>query len=608
MSMSDNVVYAQSCAVQDTSASTAFSEVRNNFIGDINNGVYNNSSSNCLVQFDLSSIYNSSKFFSPETALLVIPVVTAAAYSTAGNTAPVAFASSATTTPVDLVKLKAGYWNLINSIELNIDGKTIEQIQPNSNVLWHYKFMSECSQDYLNAYGPSIGVGTRLDNVDSIKYNNVCNATTTAGYMGPNGVNNNTLYNINSNAGEPTNTVGAQWLNTYNVALQTRSRYVDPSTTIPLTAGGLTTNNGLNLIYGTTQLQNEFRPYFQIAGNVAYWYDYAVIRLCDVLSSFKSLPLCQRLSGTIRMYCNTGSTVSTMSTASTSSCGMLIGTNTTFNSSSSCPYQISNIQTLGASASATNFVPAAANLLTVTIGVARSAQSSIGGAALIPVVNSALSSCRIYYDQVTIKPTLVNSYCDANRAKKIVYNGFTYNQLNAITAGSTYSGILQGGIRNPRGILIVPYVSSIINGVCTGALPNTVGFSQYASPYDSAPATNAPLSLINLNVSLGGATVVASALTTTYENFMFQASLYEKVSGQTLSLSNGLQSQYQWELGGMRAYYIILDRAANVDAMTPKNLTITFNNNNLVAIDCLIFTEFYSEFVIDVVTGLVKKV
>ena len=76
------------------------------------------------------------------------------------------------------------------------------------------------------------------------------------------------------------------------------------------------------------------------------------------------------------------------------------------------------------------------------------------------------------------------------------------NQFNGITAGASFASLVQSGVRNPRGILIIPLISSTVNGLAsTSATYLTTGitpFSQLLSPFDTCPATTNPISLINL--------------------------------------------------------------------------------------------------------------
>jgi hypothetical protein len=56
------------------------------------------------------------------------------------------------------------------------------------------------------------------------------------------------------------------------------------------------------------------------------------------------------------------------------------------------------------------------------------------------------------------------------------------------------------------------------------------GDFQWKSPYDICPATLAPLSLINLQVAVGGQNVLNSTLHKTYENFLQQSKFSGKIN------------------------------------------------------------------------------
>ena len=74
----------------------------NSFISDSNSAVYTNNSQS-LVQFDLSQIYNSSKWTSTNDLFLTLPIVTVAAFS-AGAT----LVAPGTSSAYGLVSHKSG--------------------------------------------------------------------------------------------------------------------------------------------------------------------------------------------------------------------------------------------------------------------------------------------------------------------------------------------------------------------------------------------------------------------------------------------------------------------------------------------------------------------
>ena len=107
----------------------------------------------------------------------------------------------------------------------------------------------------------------------------------------------------------------------------------------------------------------------------------------------------------------------------------------------------------------------------------------------------------MYYSQVALTAQKSNQYTQANTAKQVVYENLLFNQYSSITAGSTFSQLVQSGIKNPIGIAIIPLISPL--NICGYNQTPTIGFAQYASPFDTFPATYSPLSLTNLQVTLG---------------------------------------------------------------------------------------------------------
>jgi hypothetical protein len=78
------------------------------------------------------------------------------------------------------------------------------------------------------------------------------------------------------------------------------------------------------------------------------------------------------------------------------------------------------------------------------------------------------------------------------------------NTYNNIGVGSSFNAFINSGIVHPTGVLLVPFIASTPNSV--------FGDSQWKSPFDSCSATTSPLSLINLQVAVGGQNVLQSTL------------------------------------------------------------------------------------------------
>ena len=106
----------------------------------------------------------------------------------------------------------------------------------------------------------------------------------------------------------------------------------------------------------------------------------------------------------------------------------------------------------------------------------------------------------MYYSQVTVTPQKSIDYVQRNRNKKVIYRSFVTNSYTNIGVGSSFNALVNSGIIHPTAVLICPFI-----GATTGA-NSGFGDYQWKSPFDTCPATMSPLSLTNLQVSIGGQT------------------------------------------------------------------------------------------------------
>ena len=355
------------------------------------------------------------------------------------------------------------------------------------------------------------------------------------------------------------------------------------------------------------QLINEFKSFSIISGSYTIVYDVAIIRLCDIFDSMKNLPLMKRFDGQLRLYINCGAVASSLDSSLTTST-VMVSSQTTNTFTNTCPIIQSciNLNSLAA----TPYGSAAVIGIVSGLGVASAPITNLFGG--INLSNSAakhaMPSCRVYYPQIVLKPENIPKYISENRNKKVVYTSMLFNQTNNIGSGATFSNVIQNGVTNARGIFIIPFNSASINGLCNTAhiTGNSITpFSQLQSPFDTAPATSGPFSLINLQVSLGGVNVLNNILSYSWENFIEQISLYEKINASDLGLSCGLINEFYWS-NAYRVYYVDLTRCNISDLNTPKNLSVSFNNNTNCTLDVMFFTEYFKEIVVDVETGAVQ--
>lgn len=581
-----------------------------------NGGIYSNNGLT-LVQFDMSSIFNSNALIDVSQMYITVPIVLTSALTSNNSNgtlvAPKAGYGWA------YAGLKSGYSSILHGADLTINGKTVEQFQPNLNAYTNFKLMSQMSQDDLRSLGSSLGFGEVLDNPQSLKFNAQPNQAATnvlaypgagdldralTGLVGGNGLVNNKPFAFTTPDFGDEPLIGQQGLDSYNNGYFSRlKKIVDTSvtssaSTMNLYGTSAATGANANSFLTASQLSNEFKPYFSVQNtNYGVVYDIAVIRMCDIFDSIKNFPLSKKFDGILRLYFNMGAVSSFLQYTTTA--GVMVSSASTNTFTNTCPI----IQScLPAAAYTTNAVGITSGLSIVRAG----ATSLLGGVNLaLSNATSFMPSCRVYFPQVVMKPQLLIPYISENRSKKIVYTSFLFNQFNGITSGSTYSALVQSGVTNIRGVLILPYQSNTTNGTCnTAAVTGVSTFSSALSPF--VGYETGPISLINLQVAIGGSNVLQNTLNYTFENFLEQTALYEKINASDLGLSCGLINEFMYS-NSYRPYYVDCSRGNVGDLLTPRNVNLTFTNNSNLTIDVMIFTEYYQELTIDVETGQITR-
>jgi hypothetical protein len=571
----DNYDYEKSSLPQSLDEYTPFLDKQtNNYINDQNSGVY--SSNQSLVQFDLSSLYSSSKYTNTNDMFITIPITMVFALSVAGAAPTVA----PPTAGWALQTLKSGYHNLIHQADLQIDGKTVSESQPFLGTFTGIKLMSELSQTDLKSFGSVIGFSDVVDTPNSVIYNS--DNTTAANWTNGNGLTNNTVFGHSS---QPLGNVN-QNVGVCNEAINKRAlRTLD------------TSKAGLNKIVGTIvsvdQLKSDFKSTYQVLDNkYGVIYDLAIIRLKDILDVTDKLGLVKRFNGVLRLYINTGALYISCNSGHAADSAVprynFSVSNSTFNNT--CPFTINN---LSIATSAGGGLPFAQTQISAGLFIGKALQTSLNGvnlAAMSPT--HPMQACRLYYSTVQLEPEKALSYSRSNQMKNIVYKNYYFNQINAVGIGGNYSQLIQSGITNPYALIIVPYISS--------TAPGMSGY-QWQSPFDTAPATSSPCILSNLQIQLGGQQVLNSSYYYGFEDFVTQYVNCESLSSSDFGVGVGVINKEWWDLN--RIYYVNLSRSTKSDRMTPRNIVLSFKNDSLVPIDVKVFTVYLDSFKINVDSG-----
>jgi hypothetical protein len=125
---------------------------------------------------------------------------------------------------------------------------------------------------------------------------------------------------------------------------------------------------------------------------------------------------------------------------------------------------------------------------------------------------------------------------------------------------------------------------------------------QWKSPFDTCPCTTSPVSLTNLQVSVGGQNVLQSTLQYGYEFFLEQANLCEQLTSSDFGISTGLINQNYWE--NSKWYFVNVERGNAADKLNGLNINVSLTNNSNVPIEVMVFIFCSDEIAIDIKTGL----
>ena len=577
---SDNYELARSLAPQSIKDYGAFTDKQWNYKTDSNGSVYQ--AQNANVEFDLSSIYQSDAYTDVSDMYIVIPtcmVATVSAGATIG-TAP--------TAGYGLCSLKNNFQHLIHSMELVLNGKTIHDHQSFLNVYANFKMLSSMSPSDLKSNNTNFGMSPDVDNHKSMRFSTTAPANDSglSGY----GIVNNNAYQTSASFQQ---TIPQNNGKGNDAILQRVNRVVDT-----------TTNSSFNNLFGTTgimslsNLGSEYKPYYTVQSNCMYWFDYAVINLKYIIDAIAKIGLVKKADLRLRMYVNTGAVQVTVQGAGAAGTTTYKSFKTSF--ANTCPITVNYISDIVANGGM------ATTVTRITAGLYIGSPPSTfngGGDSTITIsqISNPLTQCRLYYSNVKLDPNTETQYVNANRSKQIIYEKLIFASVLSVSSGGLIDKTISSSILNPIGLVIVPFVSKA--GTST-LLAASLGFAQYESPWDTAPATNGPLSLTDISVSLGGKKIANEVLNYTYENFLHQVSLAETLTSTDIGLNCGLINQEFWE-NGCRIYFMDLARSRDVDKDTPRELTVKAKNNTAVPIDCLMFLVYLDKFNIDVVTGAI---
>ena len=538
-----------------------------NYCNDQNQGNY---ASNQVV-FDLSSFYNQNKFIAPSEMFLVVPVVSVLSTN---------HATGLQNKENDWgLGYKSGYYNIISSMQIDYNNKTVQQLTPNLNYYVSFKMNSTMSKSSVDTIGSAIGVYP--DNPTSWSYANG-NADAVGNYG--NGVRNNKITVAPVDTDEAYSNVRVSGNDgAFKRRLSTSFR--------------VTTQNGAHLINGLQQPNSEFMNNTQGGNNYQAYYTTMVIRLSDVSDFFASMPLTKGFYARLTLNLNLGSLIVNREgggNADTQNQIRLSGGNINF-PNGTCPLMLQPSTTAQYSNDVTQIVCG------IYVGRVSSSLGTINQNSL-NISAHPLNSCRIYAPSIDLQPARALSYIQENRSKYIEWDD-VYATKVSVGDTQTFNYNITNSLAGIHAIVIIPFIASTVHGLSDVV---TSAFSPAWSPFATEPATTSPLlSISQFNVQLAGENVLANLVNYTFEEFLEQLAPSHAINGgHSLGLSSGLIDLVGFQ-NIYRYYYVDLSRRAK-DDIGAKGITIMGKNDNLVAMDLYCFVVHKKSASLDVETGILE--
>jgi len=529
------------------------------YIQDQNGSAYNGT-----ITFETSSISNSGKFADWTNAYFVIPYVVTM----------VAAADISGTSSRFSVGMKAGWWHLIHSMSVDLNGINIIQQTPFLNLYASYKCITNWSYNDMVKNGDSVGFWK--DSVDSFQYFALQNASGSV-------ISNNTIIGIAAVVGQipaiPTTWAGSTVLAGYNEGYFRRlvaSNYYNGGTAQFL---GATAPNAISSglsVCGQATANTSF-----------YWRYNCVIRLRDLSDFFDNkVPL--HRGGVYRFTLNYNSGAVTVSYAA----GPLFGSSAVVQSSGqSLPYIFS-------SGAASNPNSAIAQGVTLTGGVVN---SSVAG-----VASPSISACRLYVPLYTLNEAYEEQLLSLNPEKTIQYKDLYQYTISSTGASGNFNALVTNGLSKPLTCVVIPFADySLINGGAAAA--NSTGLTSLNTPFSSTPATTDPGLLVrNFNIQVSGINIFPQNIDYTFVEFQNELSKINAVNGNcTSGLTSGLIGQHEYERG--YSYHIAdLSRSYSADDFVPKSILITGTNVASIAAIYYVFVEYMRTVTINLASGNVR--
>jgi hypothetical protein len=372
--------------------------------------------------------------------------------------------------------------------------------------------------------------------------------------------------------------------NSYNVGFSKRVGWLGYTNSAgALNQNAINSQQTSNAVFRSSTLAKQ-------GANNAGWQVYAKLRLKDLSDFFEKCPLLK--GSTIRFYINTNQ----------SSVNFTIGAGT-----ANINGTIANHRAL--TITAINVLGGLTNPLMISSPALQQGSGSLPAGDYVLSVNivksddgfyrTGLQACRLYAPVYKMNPLAEQRYLQLAPTKRIEYEDIFQYQFNNISGNNgSFNILVNNGIANITGVLIVPFFSS-----SAGAIANNTAYSTLLSPTSPSGGTPDPIVLTNINIQLSGVNLFLNNQYYDYEQFNQELKSSNQLNGSlTTGLASGLISEEMFSRG-YRYYYGNASRVLPSEEGVSRSVQILGQNASLVACDLMVFVIFKRHMVIDISTG-----
>lgn len=508
-------------SVQSINDDAVFSSKKWTYIQDStsNNGQYQGQ-----IQFNLSTISSQAAFVNWEEAVIQLPIKLQILNGGSGSVTSTAAAS------IDQLVPKAGAWHFIDSVQVVVDGVTVQTNQVHENVNATFKALTEWSIDDQLKYG-------QTSNFAVDRFELPAPATATPQSLDNLATTNFVIKGASTDTG--VNVAGEFGLaNTFtNAGALERSKF----TALSQASGSL----AYDIMGSSANIQAVAKPQVYVApagavlpGKPFYVAHYlATIKLRDVSDYFKKCPMQKNTKGFIYInYNSSNTTIVTDGNAGALDPAHIASVANNMNFGNTCPilYNLTSAASTATYTTKTGLaLPASAVTLTVTADVNGMANPDA-------TIGPSQQFSRLLVPTYTPNPTADGALTQKKtfRYFERITNKFT------VLPNQPFTWTITNGIANPRKLFMQPVITSWANSGTVVA----DAINPLRSPFSTVPATTSPFAAIRqLQVTVGNIPCWNNPVNFGYDLFVQEMAQSGVDGGLDDTTSSGLLSQQSWE-------------------------------------------------------------